>query len=235
LLSFIFADNGKLLVKMKKILCWVFVTAVISGCYAQEFRTPDSKDIKDKITDSLSPFYYPLMLELFQHYPENLSADDYFYLYYGSAFMEGFSGYRSVMSDNQIYSGFNSKKTDYVELRYLFEAYLEMYPVNPEALMYYGFVLDRLGLNNEASSIYSRLSQLMQVILQSGDGMSEKTAYHVTSVRDEYIILEYLNYSMVGQSLLSSDEGVFDLMKIGPNADNIDGVYFNISLFFGKF
>lgn len=220
---------------MKKILCLFLVIALYSDGYSQEFRTPDSKEITEKITDSLSPFYYPLLLELFQHYPENLSADDYYYLYYGRCYLDGFSGYRSVLNETEIYDGLHSKKPDYTEIQFLMEEYLERFPVEPEALMYYGFVLDRLGLNSKASEIYGKLVQLIEVVLQSGDGLSQSTAYHVTSVKDEYIVLEYLSYSMVSQSLLSSDEGVFDLMKIAPNADNIDGVYFNISLFFGKF
>jgi hypothetical protein len=208
-----------------------FVTMCVS---AQNFRIPDGADIEKQTKDSLSPFYFPVLVDLFYNHPENLSADDYFYLYYGNAFREGFSGYGSVLF-REISGKLKGENPDYQSIETELLELLLNDPVNLDGLYYLAYVYGKVGNEEGKATIYKNIRGLYDAILSSGDGLKKETAYWVTSVSDEYMILDYYGIEMKMQSLLSSDSGPLDYLEVKSNKDKIKGLYFNISLFFGKF
>ncbi len=201
---------------------------------AQNFRIPDVTDIEKQSKDSLSPFYFPVLVDFFYNYPENLSTDDYFYLYYGNAFREGFSGYGSL-GFRDIAGKLKAENPDYQTIETELMEFLQSDPLNLDGLYYLAYVKGKLGDEEGKAAINKNIRGLYDAILSSGDGLNEETAYWVTSVRDEYMILDYFGFEMKMQSLLSSASGPLDHFDLKPNKDKVKDMYFNISLFFGKF
>jgi len=70
----------------------------------------------------------------------------------------------------------------------------------------------------------------VQVILASGDGMSETTAFHVLNVSHEYDILNILGYEFSGNQKLT--EGKCDYLSLKDNNDQVHGLYFDVKQIF---
>ncbi len=219
----------------KQIFIISFLFLFLQFSIAQTTGVPDSESIKEKVLNTESPFYYPLLLELYLNHPENISADDYHYLYYGAALQEGFSGYSATVKLREIVDVLNASEPDFEKAMEMVTAFLETNPVSIDGLFYYAYILKNLGNLEESDLIYVKIRGLLDAIYRSGDGLSEETAYWVISVRDEYTILDMGEYTSVGQSLLSSKWGPIDYLKLEKNKDNVKGLYFNISFFFGKY
>ena len=68
---------------------------------------------------------------------------------------------------------------------------------------------------------------LIDSIMQSGDGLTPKTAFKVISVAEEYSVLRELGAEVAGQALV---EGVYDQMKCKFAGGKEATVYFDVSI-----
>ncbi|MFN3516835.1 MAG: DUF4919 domain-containing protein [Novosphingobium sp.] len=71
--------------------------------------------------------------------------------------------------------------------------------------------------------------------LKSGDGLTEKTAYKVSSVRQEYEILRYLGLEPRMQALVINKKAYDVITAVDPATGKERKVWFNISSFYGRF
>lgn len=176
-----------------------------------------------------SKYYFPKLKAKFNAFSSSFSLDDYFMLYYGYSIQPGFSGYSNsnpdiakLYEDNKYDDCINlSKKfisdhpTSIVSYYYLANSYysLKNYDLALKYLTpYYGFIYG---------------------IIATGDGMSKENAYIVTSVVDEYSILNFFNTKFAGQKLLSDKKHNYDVINY-LEKDKKNSIFFNIDLFFGK-
>ena len=73
-------------------------------------------------------------------------------------------------------------------------------------------------------------NNLMDSILNSGDGKTPENAYIVISTDEEYALLDRLNLKMKTQSLIKVDERNYDLLQVVDEEGNQTEIYFNIDL-----
>ena len=81
---------------------------------------------------------------------------------------------------------------------------------------------------NRWEKLYDRkIEQIKDMILSTGDGSSLERAYKVTSVSDEYFILNSLGIKAVQQSLVENNDKSYDIIR-DSNSDRT--VYFDVTL-----
>jgi hypothetical protein len=77
--------------------------------------------------------------------------------------------------------------------------------------------------------------QMLSALMRIGDGKTMATAYRVTSVREEYLVMERLGLQTKGQALMHDKNRHYDLLRgvptSNPTAPEIP-VYFDITSFF---
>lgn len=114
-----------------------------------------------------------------------------------------------------------------------------------EEVLDYEFV--HVGLHRAAEDAYRKLNnqtkadfhkniaeKLINAMLTSGDGKTEKTAYRVLTISEEYFIMNQLGYNVNMQALLSKDGKAYDLLSGQDKKTKKDvSVFFDISSFFG--
>ena len=71
--------------------------------------------------------------------------------------------------------------------------------------------------------------------LKSGDGLSQATAYKVSSVAQEYEILRYLGLQPRVQSLIIGKKPYDVIRAVDPVTGKEREVWFDISKFFGRY
>lgn len=150
---------------------------------------PDFKSIEKNLTNKQSPYNYDKLIFKYKAYPKSLDSLEAQYLYYGRSFQENKV---STMDDDfkRLAEFFKEKNTD--ECIKLGTALYQKDPTNLDVLL---ILLRAYDSKQDAGNFSHHVSQfrlLTEAMKKSGDGKTEKTAYLVNSVGDEYILLNIL-------------------------------------------
>jgi hypothetical protein len=165
-----------------------------------------------------------------------LTIDDYQIIYYGQVFQDSYKpnlrhDSLKVLNkylNNSIDSINFNKVLNYTKL------ILKDFPFNIKEVFMTGVAYDKLGIVDSAKIWFYKYDKLISTIMSSGDGKTQKTALIVTKVIDEYSILNALELQPTEQLLTNKKRKYYDLMVVAANDQGIDRLYFDISLFFGK-
>jgi hypothetical protein len=108
------------------------------------------------------------------------------------------------------------------------ESVLEKNYVDPNAHMV-AFIAYREQGNAEKAKLHRRWADgLIDSVKSGGDGKSAETAWHVTSISEEYAVLRSLNLRMMGQSLLNQNGHAYDVLKTLDPKDTEATFFFNV-------
>ncbi|WP_278378066.1 DUF4919 domain-containing protein [Chryseobacterium arthrosphaerae] len=166
----------------------------------------DLKAIEKSLKNPDSPYNYDKLIFKYKGYPKSLDSIESQYLYYGRNFRND----RVQTSDE----GFKNlaeafKQGNFSECVKQGKALYDKDPTNLDILL---ILLRAYDSMKDGSNFMHHLNQFRSLtdgIKSSGDGMSEKTAYVVNSVGDEYILLNILN---IGQDYTRNSKAVKDGM-----------------------
>jgi len=166
----------------------------------------DFKSIEKSLTDSQSPYNYDKLIFKYKGYPKSLDSIEAQYLYYGRNFRKD----KISTSDDdfkKLAEAFKDK--NFEECVKLGRVLYDKDPTNLDVLLILLRAYDSLKDGNNFSHHLGQFRLLADAMKASGDGKSEKTAYAVNSVGDEYILLNMLN---IGQDYTRGSKALKDGM-----------------------
>ncbi|WP_426279312.1 DUF4919 domain-containing protein [Chryseobacterium sp. S-02] len=200
----------------------------------QEFQAPDYALIKKNIEDKTSEFYYPRLLKRLKANDTLLTNNDYRHLYFGFTFQKNYKPYKIGKKSDELkkfYLGEGITEKDFPKGIQVFEEELEDNPFNLRAMNYLAY-LYHLNKNEATAKKMSRnFHGLLDAILSSGDGLKCETGFHVIAVPDEYVILNMFQMETRSQSY----SGKCDYIEFEKDKYRVPGLYFDVSIFYGKF
>lgn len=222
---------------MKKVLVSIVILFVPINIYCQRdsYEKPDYKKIEKTISDANSEYYYPDLFNRYKNSDTTLTLQDFRLLYYGFLFNDLYSVYGSsefADSVNQTISKENLNLYDYEKLIRFEKQILEEYPFNLRDLYMLANAYFQTGDTLSTIQTYYKLDMIVETILSSGNGESEKTAWHVISVSHEYDILGILGFQYGGTQILTN-KGC-DYLEVVENDYNIKGFYFDVNMLLDK-
>ncbi len=189
-------------------------------------QTIDLKMISKDLKDSASPYFYEKLIFKYRGFTKSLDSIEAQHLYYG----RNFSKDRISTADErfeQLAQAFKDKNFD--ECIRQGKILYDKDPTNLDVLL---ILLRAYDAKQDKENFIYHLSQLRSLtgaIRSSGDGKSEKTAYQVNSVGDEYILLNMLN---IGEGYTkaskSSKNGIMDIWDKENNKIYIKVLYLNL-------
>jgi hypothetical protein len=204
--------------------------------YSQEntFVIPDYQDIEKLTTDKGSAFYYDNIFKRYRANDTTLTLRDYRMLYYGYFFQPQYQPfYRSAETDSiKMLLGAKDElsKADWKEIIRLGQANIEQNPFDLKGLNVVWIAYRHSGDTATANLYFDKLKKLVQTILATGDGKSEKTAFHVLNVSHEYDIVSILGYEFGGNQQLTDSK--CDFLSLKENNDKVTGLYFDVKQIF---
>ena len=170
------------------------------------------------------------LLRLFADSFEVLSLDQFFMCYYGQHLLPSYAPYGDPM-ERTLPALLREK--EYAKAKEEAEAHMLEHPVCLEALR--GRAIACMHLDDPAFlGAIGRYEAVMQSIEASGSGASAKDAIVVSSVHDEYILLDYNDLSMRQQALIADGGHSFDRMDCVNQDDEEVTVFFDITKPFGS-
>jgi len=208
--------------------------SLILQAQKQEFQAPNYALIKKNVEDKTSEFYYPRLLKRLKVNDTVLTNDQYRHLYYGFTFQKNYKPYKiSKKSDElkKFYLGEGITEKDFPQGIKIFEEELEENPFNLRAMNYLAY-LHHLNKDEATAKKMSRnFHGLLDAILSSGDGLKCETGFHVIAVPDEYVLLNMFQMETQSQSY----SGKCDYLEFEKDKYKVPGLYFDVSIFYGKF
>lgn len=188
---------------MKYIFLLYCVLFSVSG-FSQKSKI-DFKNIEKNLKDPKSPYNYEKLIFKFKGLPKSLDTLEAQHLYYGRNFRD------IVSPENEDFKNLTEafKSKDWENSIKWGKILYDKDPTNLDVLL---ILLRSYDAKQDVNNFIYYLSQfrsLADAIKSSGDGKSEKTAYNVNSVGDEYILLNMLN---VGLDYTRTSKGVKDGM-----------------------
>lgn len=171
---------------MKSVLIlWMMVAPLCF--FAQSIL--DIEKMGKAISNPESMYYYDRLEYKYRGLPATLDTEEAKYLYYGRLFLED----KIEVTDARFIELRNAyEKGDYQKCATLGRQLYHLDATNLDVLLIMMRGLENTKQLDNLSLHMLQLKTLTSVILASGDGKSEKTAYLVNTIGDEYILLNML-------------------------------------------
>lgn len=187
----------------------------------------DLKAIEKGLRTSDSPYNYDKLIFKFKGYPKSLDSIESQYLYYGRNFRND----KINTSDDSFKSLVEAfKQNNFADCIKQGKALYDKDPTNLDILLILLRAYDSVKDGNNFVHHLNQFRTLTEGIRSSGDGKSEKTAYIVNSVGDEYILLNILN---IGQDYTrrskASKDAMFDIWEKDGNQIYIKILYLELT------
>lgn len=193
------------------------------------FVRPDYKKISKNIQKPGSPLNYAALMERYRANDTSLTREEYHLLYYGYTLQPGFRpDSQDAYSDSllKLMKLPELKAEQYDVMLRLVNKVLESAPFDMRYLDPAIYIYRMKGNNELARKLEFKLGRIVETIFNSGDGFTEKTAFHVIAIAHEYDLLRALGFRYGGQQRLTK-AGV-DYLKVEPNAYGIEGMFFSL-------
>ncbi|MEZ5083803.1 MAG: DUF4919 domain-containing protein [Bacteroidales bacterium] len=217
---------------MKRLLISIFTIFIISNSFSQElkFERPNYKKISKEIKKKKSEFYYKNLFDRYLNGDTTFNLNEKRHLYYGFSFQDDYSPYGSSTYNDSL-KVFYEKDTltefDFKEIIKFSKLILDEKPFDLRAINNLNYSYYSLG-NKDLENLYNYKSLLIiDAIMSSGDGISEKSAFYVIYVSHEYDLLNALGFGFGGEQSLTTNG--YDYLKLQDNEFGIEGFYFEIS------
>jgi hypothetical protein len=212
-----------------KSLFWCLMICLISfNAFAQKPTSIDLEAIESEVTNKKSRFFYPLLTKKLYKF-EPLSQEELIHLYYGLAYT---SSYKPYFTDPRLKLSVEHLRNK--DWNAAINPSLEVWksdPVNLEALYYLMIAHHESGDTTNAANYGRLFYRFVDLIYESGDGLSAETAFVVNRVSDEYTMMQQMELGISSQTLV----GTTDKMTLSKpiersdiSEEPIEHLYFNV-------
>jgi hypothetical protein len=223
---------------MRKILA-IVLAMWAAGAQAQ-VRVPSEDDILANTLSPESPYFYRPMLERYMAGDTSLTAEHYFYLYYGWAYEPGYDARAPLPGEEAIADIFARQgSAAYTgqptsdEARALLEAArLNMLvdPFSPSNINIMTFACELLGDTVGARVNADRFQKIVAAITSSGTGLRERSPWHILRYSHADDIIEARGLKIINRQVRSRD---VEYIQVERNAKGVKGYFFNFGRIYG--
>jgi hypothetical protein len=194
---------------------------------------PDEDDILRQTLSVSSPYYYTNLMLKYRSGQEPLTADEYFYLYYGYLYNEGYRPFAKNQALDEmllIMSGIDTTQPMVSQLEALIERgveALELDPFNPKVLNLLAFAYGALDDPHREQLYYNHLNGVLATIESTGSGLKEASPWHVLMFSHAYDLLASKGYRYDKGKIISRTVEYVPVVK--RQDEKIRGFYFDYS------
>ncbi len=214
---------------MKKLSLYLFIFSsfhlFIFEAKAQ--RVPSEEEILPKILDAGGAFYYPVLMQRYMD-GEELTEDDYFYLYYGYAYNDNYDAHAEMPGAAVLYGVFSrSSRPDNAALLSVVEACklnMTVDPFSPANLNMMTYACEMLGDSVGMRVNAARFRGVVGAIESSGTGLRERSPWHILRFTHANDVVAARGLKVANRQVRSN---TVEYIQVEPNADKVRGYFFN--------
>jgi pyrimidine-specific ribonucleoside hydrolase len=222
---------------MKITPAWIAILLLLqsSPLFAQRDFAVDFDAWTRLSGDPAGRFNYGRLAGRFLQLDTTLSDEELALLSFGYTLQPRYDPYGQSLKEDTLFRLFREEKLD--EALQYGETYLKENPVSLRGSLGLALVTDKLERAEEYERYRTRFLQLLRGVLSTGTGRSVESAYVVINVRDEYVVLNYLDYTSSLQTLVEGKKGRFyDRLEAVSRRDTSErrDFYFDVTMPFNS-
>lgn len=172
-------------------------------------------------------YYYDDLLNKFFEGIAPMTKKELMLTYYGFALMPGYKPYLWLELENKIIQSNNDRQ--FSSAKTLADSLVGMVPVsiiaNEELSYSMGRTQDSLG----AKFYRKQYEQLLDIVLNSGDGKTKESAYQVIGMKDIYVITQRKKMQVTKQKRIKSNNHIYEVLTVFYKYKK-QKIYFDITL-----
>ncbi|MBD3582812.1 DUF4919 domain-containing protein [Flavobacterium selenitireducens] len=215
---------------MKKIFLFLFTLSALAVLAQEAPEKPDYARIETAISDPSSDYHYPKLMQKFQKGDTTMTLGQKRHLYYGFRYQKRYNPYGIPKQMEELRPILQKKPLSDADALKVVSLGKAVLADNPFDLRMMNVMLYASEQIKDITLFHTTLGQMkitVDALMSSGDGKSTATAFYVTSVGDEYQLLNILGYQPAGKQSLV--DGHYDFLEVTENPDKIKGLYFDVS------
>ena len=195
---------------MRKIVYLAFLALLTNTSFAQ--TEINLKEIEKLTKDSTSEYFYSTLISEFTNNPKLFKSEKAKFIYYGRLFTNSYRMFQFTENDKQ----FNKllSKGKYKNAIPFGEKILREIPANIEVISKLQLCYQKAEMKKEADTAFSKLTILLNTVLQSGTGQSSNEAFKVVAVGDEYSIMALLGLATITRISKLNSASAIDSWKV---------------------
>lgn len=197
----------------------------------REIRIPDEDDIIHQTVSIASPYYYTNLMLKYRNGTEQMTPQEYYYLYYGFVYDENYRPFRENEPLDKmlmVMAGINPDEPNIMQLESLIEngtKAMEIDPFNPKVLNILAYAYGALGDSVRERLYFNHLNGILSAIESTGTGLKESDRWHVIMFSHAYDLLASKGYNYMENRIISRD-AMFIPIEQRPK-ERIKGFYFD--------
>lgn len=213
---------------LKRFLIIILLVAP-SGAFGQDFRVVNWDHIDFEVNSPTSKYYYAPLFDRYSKNDTTLTADDYFYLYYGYTTRDNYMPLLDDPNSDSLQMVFGNKKNiiDYNKIIYFAEKITSITPFSLRDLNVLAFAFDQVGRKEEAKVTIGKVNMLAQTIESTGNGLTAKTPWYVIYNNNCEDLLGYLGYNVSRKMIVSTEVVFLQVTNLPEKLKPYRGFYFN--------
>ena len=198
-------------------------------------RVPNEDDIVMLTLSADSPYYYPRMMARYMAGDETLTADHYYYLYYGYAYDDSYNAHKPLPGENTMLEIFARTNTpsheDALEIIRAGRENMLVDPFSPSNLNMMTWAYEMAGDTISARASARRFRGIVAAIESSGTGLKESSPMHILRFSHADDLSAALGLKIVNRQVRSSD---VQYLQFDRNPRRIRGWFFDFSRVYWK-
>lgn len=215
-----------------RLLSVVYLVCTLGfSAQSQHVSRISMKEIERNTKDTTSTYLYYHLVSRFLTFDEHLTHKEYEHLYYGYALQKAYPEELEADASAECLKDYH--KGNYPEAIEIGQKALREDPTNLKLLVVIANCYSKLRLEETGFHYYKMYFRLLETILASGDGLTEKTAFVVLHEDDKYQIVNELKLKISGEALLTDrlDVVTIDTSTQRPKKGEkkIERLYFDMS------
>ena len=205
---------------------------------AQQVIVPTEEEILSNTLNTSSPYYYTNLMLKYRMGAESLTAEEYFYLYYGYFYSDEYRPFvenRAFDDLMDVMSGLNPSEPTVGQLELIVErgvASLEVDPFSPKVLNILAYAYGALGDSAREQLYFDHLNGILGAIDSSGTGLKEESPKHILMFSHAYDLLASKSYIYNEARIVSRSVEFVPLRT--KSHDGTKGFYFDYSRIYSR-
>jgi hypothetical protein len=191
-------------------------------------RVPDEDDILFLTMSADSPYFYPRMMVRYMAGDLTLTADHYYYLYYGYAYDDSYDAHKPLPGENamlEIFSRTNTPSTeDAMTLIEAGKANMLVDPFSPSNINMMTWAYQIVGDSINTAVSAARYRGIVQAIESSGTGVKERSPRHILRFSHADDLAAARGLKIVNRQVRSED---VEYLQFDKNRQRLKGWFFD--------
>lgn len=216
---------------MRKIFLFLYIFFCVFAFAENKSEKPDLDAIREATFDEKSRYYYPKLVRMMLSNDTLMTTEHFRHLYYGTLFREDYDPYRAPYNEAELqrlaplYTKSSHTRKEKLDMLNYAQAAIADNPLDLVQIKNLVYVYEQMQKVNLAKIWKNKLNHLLEVIGNSGTGLSQESAWFIVYPRHEFDFLNITGLSVQGTEFVPPYyEKVTSPTKDGGTTD----YYFNL-------